>query len=256
LALIKYKVPEKLIYENGIRVDGRKYNDLRPLSCKVGVLPNCDGSAYIEMGGNKIIAGVYGPRKVQPRHLAHPNLCVLRALYRMATFSVDERKSPAPSRREVELSGVIRKALEPAVFLEYYPKTLVDIIIQVIAADGGTRCASINAASLALADAGVAHRDLVTAVAVGKVDGKIVLDLNDIEDKEGQADMPLAFMPQSNKITLLQFDGNMNKAEFTEALKLGMDGIKKIYQVQQEAIRAKFVDIPGEDTEEDNLGEE
>jgi exosome complex component RRP41 len=68
--------------------------------------------------------------------------------------------------------------------------------------------------------------------------------------------MPLAFMPQSNKITLLQFDGNMNKAEFTEALKLGMDGIKKIYQVQQEAIRAKFVDIPGEDTEEDNLGEE
>ena len=256
MALIKYKVPEKLIDENGIRIDGRKYNELRPLSFQVGILPNCDGSAYIEMGGNKIIAGVYGPRKAQPRHLAHPNKCVIRALYRMATFSVDERKSPAPSRREVELSFVIQKALEPAVFIEYYPKTMIDITIQVIAADGGTRCASINAASLALADAGIAHRDLVSAVAVGKIDGKVVLDLNDIEDKEGEGDLPLAIMPQSKKITLLQFDGKMTKDEFVEALNLGMEGIEPIYKLQQEAIRAKFIEIPdaagkSDDEEED-----
>ena len=117
MALFKYEVPEKLIDENGIRMDKRKYNELRPLSFKIGILPQCDGSAYIEMGGNKIITGVYGPRKVQPRHLAHPNKCVLRTWYRMATFSVDERKSPAPSRREVELSMVIRNAIEPAVFV-------------------------------------------------------------------------------------------------------------------------------------------
>lgn len=255
MALFKYEVPDKLIDENGIRMDKRKYNELRPLSFKIGVLPNCDGSAYIEMGGNKIITGIYGPRKVQPRHLAHPNKCVIRTLYRMATFSVDERKSPAPSRREVELSMVIRNSLEPSIFVEYYPKTLIDIVIQVLAADGGTRCASINAASLALADAGIALRDIVSAVAVGKIEGKIVLDLNDVEDKEGEGDLPLAIMPQHNKITLLQFDGNMTKTEFMEAINLGLEGIKPIYKLQQEAIRAKFIDDLGhfEEKKEEEL---
>ncbi|MHA1130231.1 MAG: exosome complex exonuclease Rrp41 [Candidatus Helarchaeota archaeon] len=255
MALFKYEVPEKLIDENGSRLDKRKYNELRPLSFKVGILPQCDGSAYIEMGGNKIMAGVFGPRKVQPRHLAHPNKCVIRTLYRMATFSVGERKSPAPSRREVELSMVIRNALEPAVFVEYYPKTLIDITIQVLAADGGTRCASINAASLALADAGIAQRDLVSAVAVGKVNDTIILDLSDIEDKEGQGDLPIAVMPQHKKITLLQFDGNMTKEEFIQAINLGFEGIKPIYKLQQEAIRAKFIDMEGldEETDEEEL---
>jgi len=243
VALYRYSIPSKLIDENGIRVDKRKYNELRPLSCKIGVLPKCDGSAYVEMGGNKVLAGVFGPRKVAPRHIMNPNEAVVRTMYRMATFSVDERKSPAPSRREVELSMVIRTALEPAVFVSYYPKTLIDIFIQVLAADGGTRCASINAASLALADAGIALKDLVTAVAVGKVGGKIVLDLCDLEDKEGDADLPMAMMPQNNEVTLLQFDGNMSKAEFMEAINLGMFGIKQIYKVQQDAIRAKFKDI-------------
>ncbi|MHA1264210.1 MAG: exosome complex exonuclease Rrp41 [Candidatus Helarchaeota archaeon] len=259
MALFKYKVPEKLIDENGNRVDGRKFDQLRPIEMKVGILPNCDGSAFIRMGGNKVVAGVYGPRKVQPRHLAHPNEVVLRTLYRMATFSVDERKSPAPSRREVELSMVIRNALVPAIFVNYYPKTLIDITIQVLAADGGTRCACINAASLALADAGIAQRDLVSAVAVGKIDGTVVLDLNDIEDKEGEADLPIAMMPQSKRITLLQFDGNMTKDEFQEALQLGIIGINNIYKLQQEAIRAKFLNntpnSPPEETSENTTEE-
>ena len=259
MALFKYEVPEKLIGDDGLRIDGRQINQLRPIVLKVGVLPNCDGSAYIEMGGNKIICGVFGPRKVQPRHLAHPNQVVLRTLYRMATFSVDERKSPAPSRREVELSMVIRNSLLPSIFATYYPKTLIDMTIQVLAADGGTRCACINAASLALADAGVALRDFVSAVAVGKIDGTIVLDLNDIEDKEGEGDLPLAIMPQSKKITLLQFDGKMTKDEFKEAIDLGIEGIQTIYKMQQEAMRAKFVDTSpnatGNKMEEQNLPE-
>ncbi|NVM27633.1 MAG: exosome complex exonuclease Rrp41 [Candidatus Helarchaeota archaeon] len=253
MALIKFEPPERLIDKNGLRMDKRKFNDLRPVSFKLGILPNCDGSAYVEMGGNKIVVGVYGPRKVQPRHIAHPNEMVIRTLYRMATFSVDERKSPAPSRREVELSMVIRNALIPSVFINYYPKTLIDVSIQVLAADGGTRCACINAASLAIADAGIAQRDLVSAVAVGKINGKIVLDLSDVEDKEGEADLPIAIMPQSNKITLLQFDGKMTKDEFVEAMNLGLEGIKKIYKLQQEAIRAKFIEIPEKKEEQPEI---
>ncbi|MDH5441302.1 MAG: exosome complex exonuclease Rrp41, partial [Candidatus Bathyarchaeota archaeon] len=175
----------KLIDKKGLRVDGRKLDELRPIKLTVGSVDNADGSAYIEQGKNKIVAAVYGPRETHPRHLAQPDKAVLRCRYHMAPFSVEERKSPAPSRREMELSKVIREALEPSIFLEQYPRTSIDLFIEVLQADGGTRCAGVTAASLALADAGIPMRDLMVACASGKVDGKIVLDLNDIEDKEG-----------------------------------------------------------------------
>ncbi len=66
---------EKLIDKKGIRLDGRKADELRSLKLEVGVLPNADGSAYVEHGKNKILVGVFGPREVHPKHLmkARPN---------------------------------------------------------------------------------------------------------------------------------------------------------------------------------------
>ena len=177
----------KLIDEKGLRVDGRKPDELRPISLKVGILKQADGSAYIEQGKNKIIVAVYGPRELHPRHLALPDRALLRCTYRMSSFSVPERKSPVPSRREIELSKVIREALEPSIFLEYFPRSAIDVYIQVLQADGGTRTASITAAALALADAGIPMRDLVVACAAGKVDGQLVIDLCDEEDKESNS---------------------------------------------------------------------
>ena len=179
---------EKLIDKKGIRLDGRKADELRPLKLQVGVLSNADGSAYIEHGKNKILAAAFGPREMHPKHLSLPDRMVLRCRYHMAPFSVQERKSPAPSRREVELSKVIKESLEPALFLELYPRTGVDVFVEVLQADGGTRCASITAAALAIADAGVPMRDLVVGCAAGKVDDTVVLDLYDAEDKLGAAD--------------------------------------------------------------------
>lgn len=240
-------IPLAGLIENGIRTDGRKIDDLRPTSFKVGLLPKADGSASIDMGKNRIVTAMYGPREVHPRHLAKQNTGILRVFYRMATFAVDDRKSPAPSRREVELSMILRQALEPALFLQYYPKTMIDLFVQVLSADGGTRCACLNAASLALADAGIAMRDLVTAVAVGKIsrpdDPTIVLDLSDVEDKEGTGDLPIAMMPRNNKITLLQFDGTITKDEFNQAYNLGVKGIQELYQMQKDALREKYAII-------------
>ena len=235
--------PEKLIDKKGIRLDGRKLDELRPIKLEVGPLSNADGSAYIEQGKNKIFAGVYGPREVHPRHLALSDRMVLRCRYHMAPFSVQERKSPAPSRREVELSKVIRESLEPAIFMEYYPRTMVDLFIEVLQADGGTRCASITAAAIALADAGIPMKDLVVACAAGKADDKIVLDLMDEEDKLGTADVPVALMPNLNAITLLQMDGILTHEEFENAVNLAIEGCKKIYAMQKEALKSKYAGI-------------
>ena len=167
----------------------------------------------------------------------------------MAPFSVDERKRPAPSRREVEISKVIRESLEPSVFVEYYPRTSIDVFIEVLQADGGTRCAGITTASLALADAGIPMRDLVVACAAGKVDGLLVLDLMDVEDKVGEADVPLALMPNLNAMTLLQMDGSLAIEEFEKAVDLALEGCKQLYTFQKEALRSKYVTAK-EDVEE------
>ena len=244
--IIKDEYPEKLFREDGKRLDGREKDELRPIKMEVGILENADGSAYIEWGNNKIYAAVYGPREVHPHHLAKPDKGILRVFYRMATFSVFERKRPAPGRREKEISMVIADCLEPVLFLELYPGTAFEVYINVMDADGGTRCACTTVAALALADAGVPMRSLVTAVAVGKIDGEIITDLSGIEDKAGEADLPCAITWFNEELSLLQFDGKMDLEEFSKCLSLAKDSISKIYEIQLEALKKKYIEIQEE----------
>ena len=222
------------------RYDGRKPDELRPLKIESGVLPHADGSAYIEMGRNKILVGVFGPREMHPKRFSKPNMATLRCRYHMAPFSVNPRRSPAPSRRDNEISMVMRYALEPAVFLERYPRSVIDVYAEILEADGGTRTACINAASVALVDAGIPVRDLVASCAAGKIDGQLVLDLGDYEDKEGDADVPLAYMPKTEHVTLLQMDGILSQDDFNGCIDMAIEGCKQVYEVQREALKKKY----------------
>lgn len=229
-----------LINEQGIRTDGRRIDELRPVKIEAGILKNADGSAYIEFGKNKIMVAVYGPKEVHPKHMALSDRGVLRCRYHMAPFSVEERKNPAPSRREIEISKLTKEALEPALILEDYPRAAIDVYIEILQSDGGSRCAGITAASVALADAGINMRDLVAACAAGKVSDTIVLDINDEEDKEGQADMPIAYLPNLKYVTLMQVDGVLSKEEYKKCLDMAIQGCMKVYQLQKEALMKKY----------------
>ncbi|MCP8319164.1 MAG: exosome complex exonuclease Rrp41 [Candidatus Methylarchaceae archaeon HK01B] len=239
----------ELIDEKGLRMDGRRVDETRPIKIEVGVLKNADGSSYIEFGKNKIIVAVYGPKEVHPKHLALPDRSILRCRYHMAPFSTDTRKHPQPSRREIEISKVISEALEPALILEEYPRTVINVYLEVLQADGGSRCAGITASAVALADAGISMRDMVVACAVGKISGKVVLDLDDTEDKEGEADMPVAIMPNLNQTTLLQLDGILTPEEFEKAFEMAINACRHIYEVQRKALIDKYFG-------EDEVGEE
>ena len=89
---------------------------------------------------------------------------------------------------------------------------------------------------VALADAGISMHDLVASCAAGKVDNRIVLDINDEEDKEGQADMPVAYMPRLEQVTLLQPDGRLAPEQFEECLEKAIDGCKMVYEIQKQAL--------------------
>jgi len=230
----------KLIDENGLRIDGRRPDEMRPLKIEAGVLKRADGSAYVEWGLNKVMAAVYGPRECHPRHLQNPERALVQCNYNMASFSVDDRKKPGPDRRSHEISKIISEALTHVVFTEYFPRTSIDVYIEVLQANAGTRCAGLTAASVALADAGVPMRDLVASCAAGKVADTIVLDLAKDEDNSGQADMPMGYVPTSGEIVLLQMDGDLSQEEFGKAIRMNVDACKKIHEIQRDALRRRY----------------
>ena len=161
----------------------------------------------------------------------------------MMSFSGSgDRVRPGPSRRSKEINLVTQKALSPVLDLSGYPNAVVDVFIELLQTDAGTRCAGISAAALALADAGMEMKDLVVAVSLGKVGDKLVVDLNKEEEDYpgGATDMPIAMLPRTGEITLLQMDGNITPDD----LKSLVSDIKKagqqIYEVQKKALKEKY----------------
>jgi len=236
----------KLIVD-GKRLDGRTLNELRKMRIEVGVIPEADGSAYIEWGGNKIICGVHGPRECIPRHEASPFRALVKCRYSMSPFaSLEEHGKSGPSRRSTELSKVIREVFENLILTEEFPNTQIDIYVDVLQAEGGTRTASITAAAVALVNAGIPMRELVSAVSVGKANDEIVVDLGKLEDNFGQSDMPVAFSSRDKKILLLQMDGLLTKDEIKRALQMAEEATTKIGELQRKAITKFYEEGEGE----------
>lgn len=223
------------------RFDGRKNNDLRPITAKVGIVPSADGSAMYQSGKTRAIAVVRGPRLLHPKHMENPQTGILRVTYQMMSFSVWDRIKPGSSRRGQEISKVSEWALNEVVELEAFPNSVVDVIIQIPQADAGTRVAGLNAAAMALAQAGVPMREMISAVAVGKMDRTLVVDVDkneeDFHEGEGPTDVPIAMTSRSNKIALLQLDGKISVPELRELTKMAKEGCKKINEIQIKALR-------------------
>ena len=222
------------------REDGRKPDELRPLVIKAGVIPNANGSAMVSLGKTTAIAAVYGPRETHPRRMVESERAILRTTYSMVPFSTTERVRPGPSRRSMEICKVTRHALEPAVCLDEFPKAAIDVFIDIIQAEAGTRTVGINAASVALADAGIPMKSLVASVAAGRIDGVPVLDLKGKEEETTICDVPIAYMPRNKQVTLLQLDGDIPPKELMEVINLAVKGCETIYKKQKEALKERW----------------
>lgn len=218
----------EFVSPEGLRIDGRRPKELRRLEAQLDVLSSADGSAIYTMGNTKVLAAVFGPREVAKRGERLEDRAIIKCEYSMAAFSTGERRRRGKKdRRSAEIGLVIRGTLEQTVQLELLPRSQIDVYVQVLQADGGTRCAAINAALLALADAGVPMHDMVAACAAGYLDDTPLLDLNYTEDSGGGPDLSLAMHTNLEKIILMQMDN-----------KLPMDTFEKVVGLAQEGCRA------------------
>ncbi len=222
------------------RADGRKPDEFRKIIAKVGVVPNANGSAVFEFGGTKAIAAVYGPKEMHPQHSQNPEKGTLRVTYNMMSFSVHDRIKPGPSRRSMEISNISGWALDPVVNLDKFPGKVVDVHIDIMQANASTRCAGINAASLALAHAGIPMKDLVSSVSIGKLDKQLVVDVSkfeeDWEEGEGATDIAMSFT-SAGELTHIQLDGHISVKELKEAIHLGQKKTKEIYEIQKKVLK-------------------
>ncbi len=231
------------------RPDGRKVEDIRPMKAKVGVVPNADGSAMFAFGGTIAIAAVYGPKELHPRNQRNPAKGTLRCTYNMNSFSVSDRIRPGPSRRSTEISKITGWALEPVVMINNFPNTVVDVHIQIVQADASTRCAGINAAAMALAHAGIPMKDIVSSISIGKLDKQLVVDVDkaeeDWEEGEGPTDIALTFTHNDEKLSHIQLDGYISPKQLKEAVELGKQASKKVYELQKKALKNVGEEITG-----------
>ena len=226
------------------RESGRAANELRKMTAKVGIIPNADGSAMFSFGDTVAIAAVYGPRQLHPQHMQDPATGRLRVNYDLLSFSVYDRKKPGPSRRSQEISKMTEWALAPVLDLKEFPNTVVDVQIYILQADAGTRTAGINAASLALAHAGIPMKNLICSVAIGKLDKDMVVDVDkseeDFEGGEGPTDFPIAKIGLTDDFSLLQLDGKIQPSRVKEVIALANESCKQIYEVQKKALKETF----------------
>lgn len=226
------------------RYDGRGFNDLREIEAKAGVIKRADGSAYFRIGNTVAYAAVYGPRELHPKFLQNPEKGILRCNYNMMPFSgKGNRVKPGPNRRAKEIALVTQNALLPVVNLQNYPNAVVDVFIELPQTDAGSRCAGICAASIALADAGIEMKDMVAAISVGRVDDKLVVDLDyeeEAHEEGGTADVPVAMIPSTEEITLLQMDGELEPKDLNDALIMAKEACKNINEIQKQALKQKF----------------
>ncbi|KAJ1519485.1 hypothetical protein ONE63_004771 [Megalurothrips usitatus] len=238
----------ELLSDQGLRLDGRRPDELRNIRCKIGVFSQADGSAYIEQGNTKVLATVYGPH--QPRGQAKNKFLFDEALvncqYSMAVFSTGERKRrPRGDRKSQEMSIHLRQALEAAIRTELYPRSQIDIYVEVLQADGGNYCACVNAATLALVDAGVGLREYAVACSASLANGEIPLvDVSHLEESTGGPNLTVAALPISGQVALMEMSQRFHCDHLPKVLERALEGCKDIHRILDEAVR-KHVEETG-----------
>ncbi|OIO25051.1 exosome complex exonuclease Rrp41 [Candidatus Micrarchaeota archaeon CG_4_10_14_0_2_um_filter_55_9] len=233
------------LIRNGKRANGREDDELRPIKITVGVLDKAQGSCLLEWGKNMVLAGVYGPREVFPKRDVDARKAILVARYVMAPFSgVEGHGRAGPNRRSREISKVAGHVFENVVLTEKFPKTMIEVQMEVLQSDGGTRIAAITAGVLALADAGIPMKDLPCGSGVGTIDEdnkRMVLDLDKYEDNLGKSDIPTILSPRTGEILLYQMDGYLTKEQLLEGLdKVQSKAVPRLREEMARALKEKY----------------
>jgi len=184
------------------------------------------GSAYLEFGSTKVVATVYGPRENTHAEGETVFSGVLECFVKFAPFSSRCRdlSSGKIQERELQLGAALHASLLPSVLLERFPKSVVEVHLLVLEADGGELSVGVSAASAALVDAGVDVVGVVVAAQVAFDEGSgVVVDPTSLEESRSAGLATVAYMPTLERITFASHSGTVEAEGLLKALTLALD---------------------------------
>lgn len=227
-----------------LRADGRKLHETRRLDAKLGPLSDVGGSAIVKMGLTTALASVTGPTDCSRRSEEQNDKAALVVNLKAAPFS-SSILSGADRKLVSEQAHLLQKCMEAAVMLHLFPRSKIEINVLILADDGGRLCAAINAATLALVDAGIPMKDFVCACSAGIINNnysEIMVDLNRQEQYANQGGQPAvyllcAILPQRNSVVLSQCESRITLETYEQLLNESMDGCRAVFDEMQGVVR-------------------
>ncbi|EFA78332.1 Exosome complex exonuclease rrp41 [Heterostelium album PN500] len=239
MSKLSYITPE------GLRIDGRRNNEIRRLNMKMGIFNRADGSAYYEQGNTKITVAVYGPREVASNQRMLHDRAIVNCEYSQAAFSsaTDRKPTRKSDKQSYEIASLIKQAFESTIQITLFPRSQIDIYVQVLQADGGLKAAALNAATLAVIDAGLPMRDFICACSATFIEGVPLLDMNQMEERSGGADLLLSIQPQLGGVISLNMESKVPQDMFESVLELANLGCMKIFALLQTEVKRHSADL-------------
>jgi ribonuclease PH len=233
------------------RVDNRAFDQIRKTKITPNISPYAEGSALIEVGNTKVICTATVEERVPP-FLRNSGTGWVTAEYAMlprATQTRTQRETQRPSGRTQEIQRLIGRSLRAVVDMKKLGERQIFIDCDVILADGGTRCASITGAYVALALAcrkvvanGIIKQSPliseVAAVSVGIVENTPILDLAYVEDSNAEVDMNVVCTGAGK---FIEIQGTAEREPFTSAqmsemISLAEKGVRELFEIQRAAL--------------------
>lgn len=233
----------EFITPEGLRIDGRRSNEVRRIQCKLGVLPGSDGSASFQMGNTIAIATVYGPHETLTGRKGFSQAqneagATVTCEYTVSGFSTRDHRRRVRDRNTTETAQSIAQVMSAVIQTSLLPKSsTIGITITIVQEDGGAKACAMNAATLALVDAGIPMIDVLCCCAAGCIDETPILDMNHQEEVSGCADVPLAQLARTGRIALLQMDSKLPLNVFKETVALASAGCTMVYKEMVSAMK-------------------
>jgi len=232
--LLKVVESKKVVdlHESSIKKEGSK------IYMSTGAVSHASGSAYLECGRTKIICSIYGPRSTEKSKLGYSEKGAVQCDLKFAPFASEQRRERGQGEDEKVLSQFVKQAIESAVQLERFPKSVIDVFLVVLEDAGGVSSAAITCVCLALADAGIDMIDLVVGSAVSCYDdSELVAHPSPLcRGRTSCADLTLAFMPGRRQMTQISQIGEMPPALVSKAIGMCMEQCEATHQSMREVL--------------------
>ncbi|KAF2808416.1 ribosomal protein S5 domain 2-like protein [Mytilinidion resinicola] len=235
-----------------LRLDGRRWNELRRIRAQTSTQAAADGSSYLEMGNTQVICTVIGPAEGRNtgagRSGGREGEANLEVEIGFAGFSgVDRKRRGKGDKRTAEMAHTLSTAFSSLILMHLYPHSTISIHINILSQDGSILAACINAATLALVDAGVPMTDYLVACtaasspttsasAGGDEVSDPLLDLNAMEEQELPF-LTLATVGGGEKITVLVMETRVRVERIEGMLAVGIEGCKRVKNILDGVVR-------------------